>query len=113
MKMLTLAASLSVALCIAWASPASAAIVYSTIDDLDWVYPGNSGLRLRFKNYSHPLGTCGSGQRFIIKTDHPNYDVLVSTVLMGFASERPLRVYFDDSQPAACDPVVDAVMVQD
>ena len=99
-------------LCCGSTTFANAATVYVE-DILDYVYPQPNAFYIKYDNASHPISTCNSGRRFAVALDHPNYDAIVSTILMAYQSGKKLRVYFSDTQPPACGATVDAVLVNE
>lgn len=92
-----------------FASPAPAAEFWSDATTITQIYPHSAGMTF-FVTYSNPLSTCG-GTRWLISSTHPNYKVLVGTLLLAHAQGLRITFHVND-QPATCEPEVDRFVAQ-
>ena len=63
----------------------------------------------------HPeLSSCDLGRRFSIALDNPNYDALVSSLLLAFASGKEVYINVDGEGPnlPTCSPTINRFMVK-
>jgi hypothetical protein len=63
----------------------------------------------------HPeLSSCDLGRRFSIALDNPNYDALVSTLLLAYASGKEVYINVNgaDYNGAVCSPTINRLMVK-
>lgn len=74
------------------------------------VYPYNDGL-IFFTQYANTeVSTCDRGTRFSISKSHPNYEVMVSTLLAAFMSDKSLTMNVASTAPS-CMPTINRFIV--
>lgn len=57
------------------------------------------------------LSLCDGGKRFVITKSHPNYEVLVSTMLAAFMSDKEISFNIDSGQQPTCSPTINRFLL--
>lgn len=59
----------------------------------------------------NPTGVCEKN-RVGVRTDHPNYEVLVASLLTAYTAGHEVMIAFDDTTLGSCDLIIDRVKIR-
>ncbi len=77
-----------------------------------WLYPSTGGYAFSTQDYQNTeLSSCDSGTRFLISIDHPNYNAMVSSLIMAFASDKEVNINIDGEKGKSCSPTINRMFV--
>ncbi len=88
-----------------------AAEIWTGYHNVNFLYPSASGLIIISEYSNSERSSCDNGKRYLINKSHPNYDTLVSSMLMAFASDKKLTFVINDSQPRTCSPDINRFII--
>lgn len=91
-------------------SKALSAEPWSTLTNVIEVYPNAAGLVFVTSYVNAQISTCDNGKRFSISKDHPNYEVMVSTMLAAFMAGEKIVFHIESGQNG-CQPTIDRFRV--
>src|SRR5690606_11605535 len=91
-------------------STAATAEPWSEMADVTTVYPHTEALIFVTTYVNTQISTCDNGRRFSISKDHPNYDVMVSTMLAAFMGSKRITFHIESNQQD-CQPTIDRFRV--
>lgn len=90
----------------------ASADVWTGNTGIRWVYPNNGGVSLGTKDYANEaLSSCDQGRRFTILSTHPNYDAMVSALMMAFAAGKEISMNIDEDAGKVCAPEINRFFV--
>ncbi len=77
------------------------------------LYPYDEGL-IFVTSYKNPeISTCNDGARFSINKSHPNYTILVSSMIAAFMSGKEIKFNITSGQQPTCKPVINRFAIYD
>jgi hypothetical protein len=91
--------------CLAFFSISVNAYPWSGSVEITQVYPYADGLIFITPYTNTEVSTCDGGRRFSISKSHPNYDVMVSTMLAAFVGGKRISFYINSGQNT-CAPTI-------
>ncbi|WP_341660213.1 hypothetical protein [Vibrio sp.] len=75
------------------------------------LYPATGGL-IFFTDYKdESISSCDGGTRFVISKDHPNYQVMVSSMMAAFVADLKIKFFIEPGQTRKCEPIVTLLQV--
>jgi hypothetical protein len=75
------------------------------------LYPYSGGYIFMVESPLTEFSSCDNGRRFSIALGHQNYDAMVSSLLLAFASDYAIRVNLDARSGPTCQPTINRFMV--
>lgn len=76
------------------------------------LYPASDAFNFLVEDPLPEYSACDNGRRFSVPLDHPNYQALISSLMMAFASDRTIRMNLDSRSSAVCSPTINRVFVR-
>ncbi|MBW8184269.1 hypothetical protein [Shewanella nanhaiensis] len=108
MKVITIKFFAAITLC--FVSNFAQAQFWSSNTKITKVYPYTDGLIFFTEYRNSDVSTCDGGTRFSIDKSHPNYEVMVSTLLAAFMSDKTMTMNVS-STTRACAPHINRFLV--
>lgn len=67
-----------------------------------YLYPASDAFHFIVADGLPEYSACDNGKRFSVPLNHPNYQALISSLMMAFASDRHIRMNLDNRSSAVC-----------
>lgn len=77
-----------------------------------YLYPASDAFHFLVVDGLPEYSACDNGKRFSVPLNHPNYQALISSLMMAFASDRHIRINLDSRSGAVCSPTINRVFVR-
>jgi hypothetical protein len=84
---------------------------WSTITKITNLYPYNSGLAFMTGYKNESLSSCDGGTRFSISKIHPNYEVMISSMMAAFMADKAIKFNIHSGQSKNCHPTIDRFVI--
>jgi len=84
---------------------------WSTVSKITSLYPYSDGMIFRTGYKNESISSCDGGVRFSISKAHPNYDVMVSSMMAAFMADKKIKFYIDSGQSKVCEPTINRFMI--
>jgi len=78
---------------------------------INTLYPTTDGLTFMTSYVNTELSLCDGGKRFKIAKTHPNYDVMVSTMISAFMSGKEISFNIESGQQPSCAPAINRFLL--
>lgn len=106
MRKLGVLAILALSACYSFADPWHG---YTKVTHL---YPAKFGYIFLVDSPLTDYSSCDNGKRFMIDLNHPNYEAMVSTLLLAYAAGKDVHINLEDRTSTTCSPAIDRFMVR-
>lgn len=70
------------------------------------LYPSNDGMIFMVEDPLPEFSACDDGKRFLISINHPNYDVMVSSLLLAYSVGKSIRINLNTISNTTCSPSI-------
>lgn len=77
------------------------------------LYPTTSGYVFLMDSPNTEYSSCDNGKRFRIEKSHPNYESLVSSLLLAFSQQKLVRINIDGHKYSSptCSPTINRMII--
>ncbi|MCF6337515.1 MAG: hypothetical protein L3J84_06130 [Gammaproteobacteria bacterium] len=79
--------------------------------EITHLYPYSDGLTFITNYENTEISTCANGARFSINKSHPNYTILVSSMIAAFMSGKKINFKISSGQQPSCEPEIDRFFI--
>lgn len=78
---------------------------------ISYLYPTSAGYAFLLQVSLPERSLCDEGRRFSIPLSHPNYNAMVSSLMMAFASGKSIKINLVTGEAPTCSPSVDRFFI--
>ena len=77
------------------------------------LYPSSDGYVFLMTNGNSEFGSCDGGKRFKVALNHPNYDALVSSLLLAYSTDSTIKINIDGEKYTSptCAPTINRLIM--